>query len=58
VKYSGGFGIALLLNALISLAVGMVARSIGKREDLVIGLGLLLGPLGALAGLVVSPRHT
>lgn len=53
--FSQLLGLALILNAVIALAVGLTARSMGKREAPVVLLGLLLGPIGALAGLIAAP---
>jgi len=51
------WGIALFLNAVIALVIGMIARGMGKQEGPAVLLGLLLGPLGALAGMMAArPR--
>lgn len=53
--HSQVLGVALILNGAIALGVGMAARSMGKRETATVILGLLLGPIGALAGLIATP---
>jgi lysylphosphatidylglycerol synthetase-like protein (DUF2156 family) len=50
-----GIGIALAANAVISILVAMAAGSVGKRQTIVLMMGFLLGPLGALAGLIAAP---
>lgn len=57
-EYSSLIGIALLVNAVLSSVVGIVARSMGKKEWNVIVLGLILGPVGALAGMIAAPQKT
>lgn len=54
-QFSKLVGIALFVNAVLALVIGMVARSMGKREGAVVILGLLIGPLGGLAGLIAAP---
>ncbi len=52
------FGVALLGNAVLAIGIGMIARNMGKQETPAILLGLIAGPLGALAGLIAAkPRE-
>lgn len=51
------YSVLLVANALVSVLVGMIARSIGKSDAPAVLLGLLLGPLGALAGMIAAPQR-
>lgn len=52
--YSKTIGILLFSNAAVALVVGMITRGMGKQDAPVVLLGLLLGPLGGLAGMIAA----
>lgn len=54
--YSKAWGILLLVNAAVALVIGLVTRCMGKNDKPVVLLGLLLGPLGGLAGMIAARR--
>jgi hypothetical protein len=56
-EFSVPWGWAFLVNGIIAMIIGGIARSMGKRDGSVVFLGLILGPLGGLAGLIAAPQR-
>jgi hypothetical protein len=48
------WGILLFANAALALVIGLITRGMGKQDAPAVLLGLLLGPLGALAGMIAA----
>lgn len=51
---SKALAIALFANAAVALVIGIITRSMGKQDTPAVLLGLILGPLGALAGMIAA----